>query len=202
MVGMVRYVGTAADAVRLAHPEVVGAGRVQAWVTGSGGGPEADDALDLCLGDRVPIVVDADALRQLRGPLTVPAVLTPHAGELAELLGVDRADVEESGLRFVRDAAQRFAAVVLLKGRHTLVADPAGQVRVNTTGVPWLATAGAGDVLAGLVGALLAGGLDPFDAAAVGAWLHGAAATMAARGRPLTAGAVAEALPGVIRALR
>ena len=73
--------------------------------------------------------------------------------------------------------------MVLLKGRRTVVARPDGQVRVNTTGTAWLATAGAGDVLGGLVGALLAAGLTPYDAASVGAWLHGAAATLAARRR-------------------
>jgi NAD(P)H-hydrate repair Nnr-like enzyme with NAD(P)H-hydrate dehydratase domain len=71
-------------------------------------------------------------------------------------------------------------------------------VRVNATGTPWLATAGAGDVLAGLVGALMASGLEPFDAASVGAWLHGAAATLAAAGGPLVARDVADALPVVV----
>jgi NAD(P)H-hydrate repair Nnr-like enzyme with NAD(P)H-hydrate dehydratase domain len=70
---------------------------------------------------------------------------------------------------------------------------------VTTTGVPWLATAGAGDVLAGLIGALLAAGLEPYDAASVGSWVHGAAATRAAAGGPLTAGRVAAAIPQVVR---
>ena len=83
-----------------------------------------------------------------------------------------------------RDAARRWDCVVLLKGHHTLVAAPDGRVRVTTTGVPWLATAGAGDVLAGLVGSLLAAGLEPYDAASVGSWLHGAAATRGRRRRP------------------
>jgi NAD(P)H-hydrate repair Nnr-like enzyme with NAD(P)H-hydrate dehydratase domain len=92
--------------------------------------------------------------------------------------------------------------VVLLKGARALVATPAGRVRVNTTGVPWLATAGAGDVLSGLCGSLLATGLDPFDAGSVGAWLHGAAATVASGGGPITASDVAAAVPRVIAALR
>jgi ADP-dependent NAD(P)H-hydrate dehydratase / NAD(P)H-hydrate epimerase len=91
--------------------------------------------------------------------------------------------------------------VVLLKGRHTLVAAPDGRVRVSTSGVPWLATAGSGDVLAGLCGALLAAGLDPFDAGSVGAWLHGAAAAHAGRGGPVTAPDVARAVPVVSRGL-
>ncbi len=198
LAGMVRYDGAAAADVRRAHPEAVGPGRVQAWVTGCGGGEDAGAALEACLADGVPVVVDADALAALPSELEAPVVLTPHAGELASLLGVDREEVEAAPLRHARDAAWRFDAVVLLKGRHTLVAEPSGRVRANVTGVPWLATAGAGDVLAGVVGALLAAGLEPFDAASVGAWLHGAAARLAGAGGPLVAGDVAAALPVVI----
>jgi hydroxyethylthiazole kinase-like uncharacterized protein yjeF len=201
LAGMVRYVGAAADRVRELHPEVVGAGRVQAWAVGSGGGPGAGRALEDALSDGVPLVVDADGLAHVDGPLPVPAVLTPHAGELAAMVDADRADVEARPLHHARAAADRFGCVVLLKGRHTVVAEPGGRVRVTTTGVPWLATAGAGDVLAGLVGALLATGLEPFDAASVGSWLHGSAATLASRGGPVVASDVARALPAAVRAL-
>ncbi|GAB3771281.1 hydroxyethylthiazole kinase-like uncharacterized protein yjeF [Nocardioides ginsengisegetis] len=199
--GMVRYVGEVADRVREAHPEVVGEGRVQAWVVGSGGGESAGDALATARQDGVPLVVDADALAHVDGPLGVPAVLTPHAGELAAMTGADRAAIEVAPLAHVRRAAERYDAVVLLKGRHTLVATPAGRVRVTTTGLPWLATAGAGDVLGGLIGALLAAGLTPYDAASVGSWLHGAAATLASGGGPLVAGDVARLVPHVVRDL-
>lgn len=153
--------------------------------------------------------------------------MTPHAGELAHLLGVDRREVEGRPLHFAREAAQEFDAVVLLKGRRTVIADrgsivapgsaltpgapgathrPDGhhahhehlRARINPTGTPWLATAGAGDVLAGLIGSLLASGLTPFDAASVGAWLHGAAASQASAGGPLTASRVARAIPAVV----
>jgi ADP-dependent NAD(P)H-hydrate dehydratase / NAD(P)H-hydrate epimerase len=202
LVGMVRYVGGAADLVRAKHPEVVvGEGRVQAWVIGSGGGADAEQALADALADGVPVVVDADGLSHVTGPLDVPALLTPHAGELARMLGVEREQVEAAQLRYAREAAERYDAVVLLKGRHTLVAEPSGKVRVTTVGPSWLATAGAGDVLAGVCGALLAAGLDPFDAGAAGSWLHGAAAVAAGRGGPLIAPDVAAALPGVCRAL-
>jgi hydroxyethylthiazole kinase-like uncharacterized protein yjeF len=200
MVGMVRYVGPAAiaDAVRSAHPEVVGEGRVQAWVVGPGGGDDAARMLAEARADGVPVIVDADALRHVDGP--VPGcVLTPHAGELAAMLGVDRDQVEAAPLGHAREAARRWDCVVLLKGHHTLVATPGGRVRVTTTGVPWLATAGAGDVLSGLVGALLAAGLEPYDAASVGSWLHGAAATEAAGGGPLTASRVAVQIPRLVR---
>jgi NAD(P)H-hydrate repair Nnr-like enzyme with NAD(P)H-hydrate dehydratase domain len=115
------------------------------------------------------------------------------------MMDVAREEVEARPLGFVRQAAQRWECVVLLKGHHTLVADPSGRVRVTTTGVPWLATAGAGDVLSGLVGALLAAGLEPYDAASAGSWLHGAAATEASAGGPLTAGRVAARLPRLVR---
>jgi ADP-dependent NAD(P)H-hydrate dehydratase / NAD(P)H-hydrate epimerase len=199
--GMVRYAGPAAvaDLVRLRTPEaVVGAGRVQAWVVGSGGGESAPDALRRALGDGVPVVVDADALGSVPDRFEGPAILTPHAGELAAMLSVERSDVESRPLHYVQAAADRWDATVLLKGWRTLVATPGQPVAANPTGVPWLATAGAGDVLAGLIGSLAAAGLSAHDAARVGAWLHGAAATVAGAGGPLVASGVADALPEVI----
>jgi hydroxyethylthiazole kinase-like uncharacterized protein yjeF len=201
LAGMVRYVGDAkvADKVRLQHPEVVGDGRVQAWVVGSGGGEHAGHELKAALEDDVPVVVDADALQHLETGQA--AVLTPHAGELAAMLGADRAAVEARSLDSARVAATKYDATVLLKGRRTVIARPDGNVRVNTTGTEWLATAGAGDVLGGVIGALLAAGLTPYDAASVGAWLHGAAATLASDGGPLVASGVASTLPEVVRGL-
>ncbi|MDO9454656.1 bifunctional ADP-dependent NAD(P)H-hydrate dehydratase/NAD(P)H-hydrate epimerase [Nocardioides sp.] len=205
LVGMVRYVGDDAvhDLVREQHPEVVGAGRVQAWVVGSGSGDGAAGTLAEALADGVPTVVDADALVHAPrdGRIGADAILTPHAGELARMLDVERDVVEARPLSHARIAADTYGCVVLLKGRHTLVAHPDGRVRATTTGTPWLATAGAGDVLGGLVGALAAAGLEPFDAASVGSWLHGAAATTASAGGPITAGDVARALPTTVRAL-
>jgi len=195
LAGMVRYVGDAAvaDRVREAHPEVVGAGRVQAWVVGSGGGDGVADQLAEALADGVPVVVDADALVHVEPGQA--AVLTPHAGELAAMIGEQRETIESRPLHFARQAAKHYDATVLLKGRRSLVARPDGRVRVNTTGTAWLATAGAGDVLGGVVGALLAAGLPAYDAASVGAWLHGAAAQLASDGGPIVAGDVARALP-------
>lgn len=197
--GMVRYEGASAELVRASFPEVViGSGRVQAWVIGSGLGDGARELLADTLGHRLPVVVDADALAALPAHLDGPAVLTPHAGELASMLEVDRADVEARPLEHATLAAARWGAVVLLKGARSLVAAPDGRVRVNTTGVPWLATAGAGDVLAGVIGALLAAALDPFDAASVGAFLHGAAATLASRGGPLSASRLLDTLAAAV----
>jgi hydroxyethylthiazole kinase-like uncharacterized protein yjeF len=201
LAGMVRYTGAreVADLVRAAHPEVVvGEGRVQAWVVGSGGGDAAEHALTRAYVDEVPVIVDADALRHVTGPPPVPALLTPHAGELAAMLGTERALVEADPLAAVRRAAHSYQCVVLLKGSRTLVCGPDGSTYVNTAATPWLGTAGAGDVLAGLCGALAASsGADLVLVGAVAAWLHGSAAALA--GGPLVAGDVAAALPDVLR---
>jgi hydroxyethylthiazole kinase-like uncharacterized protein yjeF len=177
-------------------------GRVQAWAAGPGMG--TDDAaarrLAAVLGTGLPVLVDADGLtllaQQPRLLLSraAPTLLTPHAGELGRLLGVDPADVEARRLEHARAAAARFGACVLLKGSTTVVAPPDGldPVLVNTTGTPWLATAGTGDVLAGLAGALLAQGLLPPQAAITAAYLHGLAARLAAAG----SGDPASAAPG------
>jgi hydroxyethylthiazole kinase-like uncharacterized protein yjeF len=175
---------------------------VQSWVVGSGGGDDAAAAVTAAATDDVSLVLDADALAHVPGAASGgPHLLTPHAGELARMLGVQRAAVEADQLAHARDAARRFGSVVLLKGRHSLVAAPDGRVRVTTVAPPWLATAGAGDVLAGLCGALMAAGLDAFDAGSVGAWLHGAAAVVAGDHGPVTAGDVAAAIPAVCRSL-
>ncbi|RNL80967.1 bifunctional ADP-dependent NAD(P)H-hydrate dehydratase/NAD(P)H-hydrate epimerase [Nocardioides marmorisolisilvae] len=201
LAGMVRYDGPAADEVRARHPGIVASvGRVQAWVVGPGGGDDVDVLLAACLADGVPVVADAAALPHVE-PGHSRLVLTPHAGELASMLGTERDAVEADQLGHVRRAAAHFGCTVLLKGRHTLIADPGGRVRVTTSGVPWLAVAGAGDVLAGVIGALLASGLEPFDAASVGSWLHGAAATVAGGGGPVTPEGVADAVATVVSGL-
>ncbi|MGW6199346.1 NAD(P)H-hydrate dehydratase [Kribbella sp. NPDC055110] len=204
-VGMVRYVGpdAVASAVREAHPEVVGDGRVQAWTIGSGLGDELDvRRIRELLDADEPVVLDADGLKALDDSGDhVDVLATPHAGELARLLGVERATVEAERLKYARLAAERFDVTVLLKGATTVIASPDGEVRVNTNATPWLATAGAGDVLAGLCGALLAAGLTPLDAAAVGAYLHAAAANLASNGGPTTAITIAQALPEATRQL-
>ncbi|MFL6156572.1 MAG: bifunctional ADP-dependent NAD(P)H-hydrate dehydratase/NAD(P)H-hydrate epimerase [Marmoricola sp.] len=201
LAGMVRYDGPAADQVRARHPGiVVSEGRVQSWVVGPGGGDDVDAKLAACLADGVPVVADAAALPHVE-PGHRQLVITPHAGELASMLGVERAQVEADQLGHARRAAEHFGCTVLLKGRHTLVTEPGGRVRVTTSGVPWLAVAGAGDVLAGVIGALLAAGLEPFDAASVGSWIHGAAATVAGGGGPVTPEGVADAVATVIAGL-
>ncbi|HEU5491226.1 MAG TPA: NAD(P)H-hydrate dehydratase [Gaiellaceae bacterium] len=139
----------------------------------------------------LPAVVDADALFELE-PVgrEAPTVLTPHAGELGRLLGRGSEWVDAHRLAAVREAAQRFGAVVLLKGSDTLVASPDGTTVVSDYGPPSLATAGTGDVLTGVVAAFLAKGVDPATAAAAAAVAHGLAATAA----PAQAGLVASDL--------
>jgi hydroxyethylthiazole kinase-like uncharacterized protein yjeF len=172
---------------RLQFPEDVG--RVQAWVAGPGMGTtdEAAARLAAVLGTSLPVLVDADGLSILARhpgllPRPAPTLLTPHAGELGRLLGADPADVEARRLEHARRAAAEFGVCVLLKGSTTVIAPPGNldPVLVNTTGTPWLATAGTGDVLSGLAGALLAQGLLPPQAAIIAAYLHGLAARLAA----------------------
>lgn len=212
--GMVRFAGSAVDAVRARWPEVVmtgsvaDAGRVQSWAVGPGlgTGPAARDVLRYVLAAGVPVCVDADAITMLaadrglwdaRDPST-PLVLTPHDREFARLAGEVGPDRVAAATR----AARRFGAVVLLKGHSTVIAAPDGRVLVNPGRTAWPATAGSGDVLSGLVGALLAAGVDPWMAAGCAAYAHSAAAEIAASGAPAPASALAAAIPRAIRALR
>jgi hydroxyethylthiazole kinase-like uncharacterized protein yjeF len=160
---------------------------------------------------RVPLVLDADGLMAFAGEperiraRTAPAVLTPHPGEAAALLGGDAGAVNRDRVGAARRLADLTGAVVVLKGAATVVAEPGGRVRVNPTGGPVLATGGTGDVLAGVIGALLAQELAPFDAASAGAYLHGAAGDRLAEevGRAgVLAGDLARALPAAAEALR
>jgi hydroxyethylthiazole kinase-like uncharacterized protein yjeF len=202
LAGMIRYNGAAETLVRSAHPEVViGSGQVQAYVVGPGFGQGQGETVQRVLAEGLPTVVDADALAELPPRCGGPAVLTPHAGELARMLGRDRAEVEARMLEAATTAANRWDAVVVLKGARSVIAAPDGRIRVNTTGVPWLATAGAGDVLAGITATLLAAGLDCFDAASVGAWLHGSASTLASRGGPVSALSLVASIPQALRAV-
>jgi ADP-dependent NAD(P)H-hydrate dehydratase / NAD(P)H-hydrate epimerase len=211
------------DGARAGH-EVEAAGRVQAWVAGPGMGTDeaARDRLAAVLGTDRPALVDADGLtlvareRELLAR-AAPTLLTPHAGELARLLGADPADVAARRLEHARAAAAELGATVLLKGSTTVIAPAGGgEVLVNPTGTSWLATAGTGDVLSGLAGALLAQGLTVTEAAAAAAFLHGLAARQAAAGTvpggavpagagtgsPIAAADVIHALPAAIRGVR
>jgi hydroxyethylthiazole kinase-like uncharacterized protein yjeF len=225
--GMVRLVSArpAADVVRQHWPEAVitvidhadpaaaagSAGRVQAWMAGPGlgTGDEAAALLAVVLATSLPVLVDADGLtvlarhrELLRRPAGAATLITPHAGELGRLLGTDHADIEARRFEHARRAAAELGVTVLLKGSTTVVAtpDPAEPVLVNPTGTSWLATAGSGDVLSGLAGALLARGVAPVHAAAAAAaFLHGLAGRLAARDAPIGAADLLAALPEAFR---
>lgn len=210
--GLVRYAGTAAAGVRAAWPEAIvtegrpsDAGRVQAWVVGPGMGTDnaAADVVAEVLATDLPVLLDADALTlAARRPGLVrdreaPTVLTPHDREYARF----GADVGSDRIGAARRLAADLGAIVLLKGAATVVAAPDGHALVNGTGTPWLATAGTGDVLSGIAGALLARGLPPAEAAAVAAHVHGRAGQLAAADGPLVAGDLVRRLPGTLARL-
>ena len=219
--GMVRYVGpaTPSSLVRAAVPEAVhGVGRVQAWVVGPGlvvrdesGADRLDPsqrrAVDDALASDLPVLVDAGALDLLADDLGRrrgrPTLLTPHAGECARLLGVERATVESDPVGHAEALAERTGATVLLKGSTTVVASPEpGAPLLSQADAPaWLATAGAGDVLAGVVGTLLAAGLTPAVTGALGALVHGVAADEANPGGPVRALDVARQVPVTVARL-
>jgi len=183
------------------------ADRADALVLGPGIG-RSDGALalarDLAARADLPLVLDADGLNAHAGALAsltrrmAPAVLTPHAGELARLLGIDSDAVAARRLRHARDAAAAAHAVVVLKGDDTLIALPDGTVAVSPGGSAGLATAGTGDVLSGVTGALLARGVEPFTAACAAVHVHAEAGRVAAERRGIDgtiASDVIDALP-------
>jgi NAD(P)H-hydrate epimerase len=165
---------------------------------------------DLVRSCPAPIVLDADGLNAFAGRAADLAdrradlVLTPHAGEFARLSGGTAHDVEADRVGHVRSLAAETKSTVLLKGTRTLVGSPEGQVRVNPTGGPFLATGGTGDVLTGVIVALLARGLSPADAASAGAFVHGRAGTLAAArtGEGTTAGDVLEQIAEAVGEVR
>ena len=166
--------------------EILGhAGRATALVMGPGTGT-GDDGRRLVEGIlrevEVPVLLDADALTNLAGTDAIsershPTVVTPHAGELGRLLGSGAKEVSAQRLHSARTAAGENGCCVLLKGSDTLVVE-GEKVAVNSTGEVALATAGTGDVLSGVIGALLSRGMDPYEAARAGAWAHGRAAEL------------------------
>jgi NAD(P)H-hydrate epimerase len=146
-----------------------------------------------------PVVLDADALWSLEPfQRRAATIMTPHTGELAQLLGTSSREVDAHRLAAVRQAAGRFGAVVLLKGPDTLVATPRAGVRVASYGMPSLATAGTGDVLTGVIAAFLAKGMEADLAAAAGAVAHGIASRLV---EPQAGLVASDLLPGIQRAL-
>lgn len=178
--------------------------RVSALLTGPGAGVTAETKTRVLnmLAAAKPAVIDADGLNVFAGELPAlhnaiqaPTVLTPHAGEFARLFGAQDAPREAQ----VLTAAKRCGAVVVLKGAETIIASPDGRSVLNRHAMPYLATAGAGDALAGIITGLLAQGMPAFEAACAGVWLHGDVALRFGPG--LIAEDIAEGLPATVRAL-
>jgi NAD(P)H-hydrate epimerase len=158
----------------------------------------------------LPLVIDADGLNALKGRLEVlgacrgRAVLTPHPGEFVRVFGGKLDDSETLRKKRAEDIAQKHGVVVVLKGHRTVVASPDGEAYVNTSGNPGMATAGSGDVLTGVIAALIGQGLSNFEAAGLGVHVHGMAGDLAAKkiGQvSLTASDILKFLPDVFKTL-
>jgi NAD(P)H-hydrate repair Nnr-like enzyme with NAD(P)H-hydrate dehydratase domain len=209
---MVRYVGPepARQLVLARRPEAVtGMGRVQAWLLGSGmdAAARTDDETALlreALGQGLPAVVDAGAL-DLVGDATGPVIVTPHYGELARILNADKAEISADPATWASHAAEQLGVTVLLKGFVTHVAG-GGVLLKARSATPWLATAGSGDALGGVLGALLATHADQVAddpallprLAAAAAVIHGMAGDRASAGGPVTVLDLARELPATI----
>jgi len=178
--------------------------RRSAVVIGPGIGTERETAelvRELVANLEVPLLIDADGLNILaqsgdfkgRGNL----LLTPHPGEMARLTGLSISEIQNDRGKAARKLAERHTAVVLLKGSGTVIAHPDGRMAINPTGSPLLATGGSGDVLAGLIGGLMAQGMNTFDAACLGAYIHGLAAQSLGYGqdRGIKAGSLCREIP-------
>ncbi|WP_076997055.1 bifunctional ADP-dependent NAD(P)H-hydrate dehydratase/NAD(P)H-hydrate epimerase [Variovorax sp. KK3] len=182
------------------HPDSLDLSAVTV-VCGCGGGEAVRGPLPHVLEASRALVLDADALNAVAADVDLqrllaaragrPTVLTPHPLEAGRLLGIGAAKVQDDRLRAANELAQRFAATVVLKGSGTVIAAPNQTPVINPTGNARLATAGTGDVLAGMIGAGLAAGLLPFDASSEATWRHGSIADRWPSGTPFTAGALA-----------
>lgn len=195
--------GLAAALEALAHASVLALGPGLGRESGA-----ATLARELALSAPTAVVLDADGLNAHAGHLgelvarELPTVLTPHAGELARLLGIDSGEVQRARLEHARAAAEQSGAIVVLKGDDTLIVEPAGRVAVSRGESPGLATAGTGDVLTGVISALLAQGLDPFGAAACGVQLHAEAGRLAAYRQGAAEGVIATDVIAALPAAR
>jgi NAD(P)H-hydrate epimerase len=154
------------------------------------------------------MVIDADGISALADAAMIlegdhaPAVLTPHPGEMARLMGVPTEKIQARRTQFAEAAAKRFRSTMVLKGACSVIADPGRSLAINPTGNPGMATGGTGDVLTGMVAGLIAQGLLPFEAAAAATYLHGLAGDIAAQRlgqASMLAGDLVDALPEAMR---
>jgi len=155
-----------------------------------------------------PIVIDADAINALSKNISIlqkakaPLILTPHLGEMARLLNTKKSSIEKDRSHKAKTFAQRYHCVLLLKGHRTVVASPNGKIHINKTGNAGMATAGSGDVLTGIISALLAQSLTPFEAAKWGAMIHGKAGDLAAQSHTKCAMIATDIIDAIPQALK
>ena len=200
---------------RAAGPDLLALARGKSLVAigpGLGSHPDTKALVrDLVASLQTPVVLDADGINafagaaDLLGQAAGPVILTPHPGELARLLGLDRDALLRGRLALVPETARRLRATLVLKTARTLIASPQGEVRIVPTGNPGMATGGTGDVLTGLIAGLLAQGAGPLLAASAGAYLHGLAGDLAAERlgqEAMLAGDLLDSVPEAIRQLK
>ncbi len=190
-------------------PDMLAARRVNAVLIGPGAGlsQETRDLVTGVLSTDAAAVIDAEGLTAFEGNpevlfgqirnRTAPVILTPHEGEFARLF--PQIDARESKLERARAASELSGAVIILKGPDTVIVAPDGLAAISENGVPWLATAGSGDVLSGLVAGLLAQGMAAFDAAAAAVWIHNEIGH--AFGAGMISEDMPELLPGILQRL-
>jgi len=161
-----------------------------------------------------PMVIDADALNALAGHLSIlqpatrhpqPAIITPHPGEMARLIGKKVREVQENRIKIASDFARKYKVIVVLKGARTVISDPEGNIYINPTGNPGMASAGVGDILTGMIGSFLAQRREPLKAAKTGVYLHGLAGDLAAQEKgeeSLIASDLLEKLPQAFKQMK
>jgi NAD(P)H-hydrate epimerase len=157
---------------------------------------------------RVPFIIDADGLNALEGDLRIlrmakaPCIVTPHPGEMSRLTGESIEAIEASRIGSARHLAEEQNVTVILKGARTIVATPMGDVFVNTTGNPYMASGGMGDTLTGMIAALASQGLSPNDAACAGVFLHGMSADILVRRHPISPVSATDVIENIFEALQ
>jgi len=187
---------------------LLGTASVCAIGPGMSGYPEGNAVMRFVLErSGIPLVIDADGLNALRDDTEilkdrqVPVILTPHPGEMARLTGESIEDIQQNRLEFAARYAREWGVTLILKGNKTVIADPSGNIYINITGNPGMATAGSGDVLCGMIAGLIAQGLKPQDAAVAGVYFHGLAGDLCKekRGeRGIVAGDIMDVIPDII----